>query len=56
LEVICPGMQTSSNNRKSAPSRSQTPNELLESKGYTAPSNLLTSIADESGVLLLCLL
>lgn len=46
LEIIRSGMQTSSN-RKSAPSRSQTPNELLESKEYTVPSNPLISIADE---------
>jgi hypothetical protein len=48
LEIIRSGMQTSSNsNRKSAPSRSQTPTELLESKEYTVPPNLLISIADE---------
>ena len=46
LEIIRSGMQTSGN-RKSAPSRGQTPNELLESKEYTVPSNPLISIADE---------
>jgi hypothetical protein len=46
LEIIRSGMQTSSN-RKSAPSRSQTPNELLESREYTVPPSLLISIADE---------
>jgi hypothetical protein len=44
LEIIRSGMQTSSN-RKSAPSKNQRPNELLESKEYTIPSN--QSIADE---------
>jgi hypothetical protein len=50
LEIIRSGMQTNSN-RKSVPSRSQTPNELLESKGYTVPPNILISIADEIGKL-----
>ena len=44
LEIIRSGIQTSSN-RKSAPSKNQRPNELLESKEYTIPSN--QSIADE---------
>jgi hypothetical protein len=46
LEIIRSGMQTSSN-RKSAPSRSQKPNELLESKEYTVSPNQSISIADE---------
>src|ERR671916_1535779 len=50
LEIIRSGMQ-SSTNRKSAPSRSQKPNELLESKEYTRPSNQPISIADELGKL-----
>src|SRR5918996_6142146 len=50
LEIIRSGMQ-SSTNRKSAPSRSQKPNELLKSKEYTRPSNQPISIADEIGKL-----
>ena len=46
LEIIRSGMQTSSN-RKSAPSRNQKPNELLESKEYTEPPNQSISISDE---------
>src|SRR5918912_2303184 len=46
LEIIRSGMQTNSN-RKSAPSRSQIPNKLLESNGYTISPNQLISIADE---------
>ena len=43
LEIIRSGMQTSSN-RKSAPSKNQKPNELLESKEYTEPPNQSISI------------
>ena len=46
LEIIRSGMQTSSN-RKSAPSRNQKPNDLLESKEYTEPPNQSISISDE---------
>ena len=46
LEIIRSGMQTSSN-RKSAPSKNQKPNELLESKEYTEPPNQSISISDE---------
>lgn len=46
LEIIRSGMQTS-DNRKSAPSRNQNPNELLESKEYTVPQKQPISIADE---------
>jgi hypothetical protein len=46
LEIIRSGMQTSSN-RKSAPSKNQSPNELLEPKEYTISSNQSPSIADE---------
>ena len=46
LEIIRSGMQTSSN-RKSAPSRNQKPNELLESKEHTEPPNQSISISDE---------
>jgi hypothetical protein len=46
LEIIRSGMQTSSN-RKSAPSKNQKPNELLESKEYSISSNQSISIADE---------
>lgn len=49
LEIIRSGMQ-STTNRKSAPSN-QRPNELLESKEYTRPSNQPISIADEIGKL-----
>jgi len=45
LEIIRSGMQTS--NRKSAPSRNQKPNELLESKEHTEPPNQSISISDE---------
>src|SRR5687768_3972108 len=50
LEIIRSGMQ-SSTNRKSAPSKNQKSNELLESKEYTLPSNQPISIADEIGKL-----
>jgi hypothetical protein len=50
LEIIRSGMQ-SSTNRKSAPSKNQKPNELLELKEYTLPSNQPISIADEIGKL-----
>lgn len=50
LEIIRSGMQ-STTNRKSAPSKNQKPNELLESKEYTRPSNRPLSIADELGKL-----
>src|ERR671915_1272080 len=50
LEIIRSGMQ-SSTNKKSAPSKDQKPNELLESKEYTRPSNQPISIADEIGKL-----
>ena len=46
LEIIRSGIRTSSN-RKSAPSRNQKPNELLESKEYTEPPNQSISISDE---------
>jgi hypothetical protein len=46
LEIIRSGMQTRSN-RKSAPSKNQKPNELLESKEYTEPPNQSISISDE---------
>jgi hypothetical protein len=46
LEIIRSGMQTSSN-RKSAPSKNQKPNELLESKEYTEPPNQSILISDE---------
>jgi hypothetical protein len=46
LEIIRSGMQTSGN-RKSAPSRNQKLNELLESKEYTEPPNQSISISDE---------
>ena len=46
LEIIRSGMQTSSN-RKSAPSKNQKPNEILESKEYTEPPNQSISISDE---------
>jgi hypothetical protein len=46
LEIIRSGMQTSSN-MKSAPSRNQKPNDLLESKEYTEPPNQSISISDE---------
>src|SRR5919108_678644 len=46
LEIIRSGMQSSSN-RKSAPSKNQRPNELIESKEYTVPPNQSISIADE---------
>jgi hypothetical protein len=39
-------MQTSSGNRKSAPSRIKKTNELLESKEYTVSPNTLISIAE----------
>src|ERR671912_791540 len=50
LEMIRSGMH-STTNRKSAPSKNQKPNELLESKEYTRPSNQPMSIADELGKL-----
>ena len=50
LEIIRSGMH-STTNRKSAPSKNQKPNELLESKEYTRPSNQPMSIADELGKL-----
>jgi len=46
LEIIRSRMQ-SSDNRKSAPSKNQRPNELIESKEYTVPPNQSISIADE---------
>jgi hypothetical protein len=46
LEIIRSGMQTSSN-KKSAPSKNQKPNEILESKEYTEPPNQSISISDE---------
>jgi hypothetical protein len=46
LEIIRSGIQTSSN-MKSAPSRNQKPNDLLESKEYTEPPNQSISISDE---------
>ena len=45
-EIIRSGIQTGSN-RKSAPSKNQRPNELIESKEYTILSNQSISIADE---------
>ena len=47
LEIIRSGMQTSSSNRKSALSKNQRPNELIESKEYTVSPNQSISIADE---------
>ena len=46
LEIIRSGMQNSGN-RKSAPSKNQRPNELIESNEYTVPPNQSISIADE---------
>jgi hypothetical protein len=46
LETIRSGIQTSSS-KKYAPSKNQRPNELLESKENTIPSNQSISIADE---------
>ena len=50
LEIIRSGMH-STTNRRSAPSKNQKPNELLESKEYTRSSNQPMSIADELGKL-----
>ena len=46
VEIIRSGMQTSSN-RKSAPSKNQRPNDLIESKEFTVSPNQSISIADE---------
>ena len=46
LEIIRSGMQEQTN-RKFAPSKNQMPSELLESNGYTVPTNQPISIADE---------
>jgi hypothetical protein len=46
VEIIRSGMQTTGN-RKFAPSKNQVPNEFIESKEYTVPTNQPISIADE---------
>jgi hypothetical protein len=46
LEIIRSSIQPNSN-RKSAPSKNQQPNELLESKEHTIPQSQSISIADE---------